>query len=156
MAEQMYWEDVEVGSEIPPVSKIATTRMLVQWAGALVDFNPLHFDASFAASHGLERPIVHGQLKQAWLVHLITNWIGDGGSLKKIFCRFRTVDYPRQMKTIAEPEEGETWWCKGKVSDKYVKDGEHYVDCEIWVENGKGEQTTAGVATVILPSRAGR
>lgn len=152
MAEQIYWEDVEVRGEIPPIAKVASTRMLVQWAGALVDFNPLHYDASFAASHGLEGPIVHGQLKQAWLVHLLTDWIGVQGALKKLSCRFQAVDYPRHMKTITEPEEGETWWCKGKVSNKYVKDGECYVDCEIWVENGKGELTTTGMATVVLPS----
>ena len=38
MAEQTYYEDVEVGSEITPLKKVATTRMLVQWAGASGDF----------------------------------------------------------------------------------------------------------------------
>ena len=153
MAEQMYWEDVEVGSEIHPISKIATTRMLVQWAGALVDLNPLHYDNSFALSRGLNGPIVHGQLKYAWLVHLITNWIGEQGTLKKLYCRFLVVDYPRHMKTLAEPEDGEIWWCKGKVSSKYINHGEHYVECEAWVENGKNEKTTLCSATVVLPSR---
>jgi hypothetical protein len=27
------------------------------------------------------------------------------------------------------------------------------VDCEIWLENAKGEKTTIGSATVILPAR---
>ncbi|MBI2329662.1 MAG: hypothetical protein HYU85_08560 [Chloroflexi bacterium] len=57
------------------------------------------------------------------------------------------------MKTTSEPHEGETWWCKGKVTKKYVEGDEHLVDCEIGVENGKGEVTTPGTATVILPSR---
>jgi hypothetical protein len=48
-------------------------------------------------------------------------------------------------------EEDDTWWCKGKVTRKYVKDGEHYVDCEIWLENAKGEKITPGAATEILP-----
>jgi hypothetical protein len=39
------------------------------------------------------------------------------------------------------------------VTKKYVQDGEHFVDCELWVENAKGEKTTPGAATVILPSR---
>jgi len=34
MARQLYYEDVEVGTEVTPLAKIATTRMLVQWAGA--------------------------------------------------------------------------------------------------------------------------
>ena len=153
MAKQLYWEDVEVDTEITPLSKVATRVMLVKWAGAWGDFNPLHHDDSFAASQGREKPIVHGQLKRAWLVHLMTDWIGDEGTLKKFSCQFRGVDYPLSMKTITEPEEGETWWCKGKVTKKYAEDGEHYLDCTIWVENGKGEVTTPGQATVTLPSR---
>ena len=49
MAKQVYYEDVEVGTEIPPLAKVATTRMLVQWAGATGDFNPLHYDEEFAS-----------------------------------------------------------------------------------------------------------
>jgi len=39
------------------------------------------------------------------------------------------------------------------VLKKYVDDGEYLVDCEIWLENAKGEKTTIGSATVMLPSR---
>ena len=154
MAKQLYWEDVNIDSEVTPISKVATTKMLVQWAGASGDFNPLHYEDTFAASQGVSRPIVHGQLKRAWLVHLMTDWIGEQGSLKKISCQFRAMDYPRLMKDRYEPQDGETWWCKGKVTNKYIKDDEHYVECDIWVENGKGEKTTIGSATVTLPFRA--
>ena len=153
MAEQLYWEDVEVDSEVTPLPKVATSQMLVKWAGASGDFNPLHYEDAFAASQGVGRPIVHGQLKRAWLVQLITDWMGEQGTLKKLSCQFRAVDYPRLMKSINEPQEGETWWCKGKVTRKYVEGGEHCVDCDIWVENGKGEKTTPGDAAVVLPSR---
>ncbi len=139
--------------EVTPLAKVATTQMLVKFAGASGDFNPLHYEATFAASQGVERPIIHGQLKRVWLIQLVTDWIGEQGFLKKFSCRFRAMDYPRLMKTTSEPQEGETWWCKGKVTKKYVEDGEHYIDCNIWVENGKGEVTTPGSATVLLPSR---
>jgi hypothetical protein len=43
--------------------------------------------------------------------------------------------------------------CKGRVTRKYVENGQHMVDCEIWLENAKGEKTTPGSATAILPSR---
>jgi hypothetical protein len=45
--------------------------------------------------------------------------------------------------------------CKGKVVKKYTQGRDHLVDCEIWLENAKGEKTTIGSATVILPSREG-
>ena len=80
------------------------------------------------------------------------DWIGDQGSLREISCQFRAMDYPRLMENMSKPQEGETWWCKGKVTNKYLEDDEHYVECEIWVENGKGEKTTIGKSTVVLPS----
>ena len=153
VSSNLYWEDVKVDDEVTPLTKVATTQRLVKWAGASGDFNPLHYDDSFAASQGVSKPIVTGQLKRAWLIQLITDWIGEEGTLKKFSCHFRAVDYPRPMETMTEPQEGETWQCKGKVTKKYVKDGKHYLGCNIWVENGKGEVTTNGKATVILPNR---
>ena len=153
MGRQLYWEDVEVEDEVPPLPKVATSQVLVKWAGASGDFNPLHYDNAFAASSGVGKPIVHGALKRQWLIQLMTDWIGEEGTLKKFSCQYRALNYPRAMKTMTEAEEGETWQCKGKVTQKYAEDGEHYVDCNIWVENGKGEVTTPGKATVVFPSR---
>ena len=147
------WESVEVGSEIPPLEKVATTEMLVKWAGASGDFNPLHYDAAFVKSMGPAgpgTPVVHGALKRQWLIQLMTDWIGEGGWLRKFSCRYRAMDYPRGMKTVAEPQEGETWMCKGKVTKKYTQESKRWLDCDIWVENGRGEVTTSGKATVVL------
>jgi hypothetical protein len=153
MAKQLYWENVEEGGEVTPLPKVATTLMLVKWAGASGDFNPLHYDAAFAAVQGVGSPIVHGALKRQWLVQLMTDWMGEQGTLKKLSCSYRAMDWPRKMATPMTPEEGETWQCKGKVTKKYVEDGQHLVDCDIWIENGKGEVTTPGTATVVLPSK---
>ncbi len=154
MAKQIYYEDVEIGSEVKTLEKIATTRMLVQYAGASGDFNPLHYEEDFAKNLGVGKPIVHGLLKRAWLVNLMTDWIGQDGTLKRLSCRYRGMDYPRKMKSFEDPVDGDTWWCKGKVTKKYVENDAHLVECEIWVENSKGEKNTTGAATVILPSKA--
>jgi len=151
----LYFEDVEVGTEMPPLPKIATTQMLVKWAGAWGsdDFNPLHYEDTFAANQGVGRPIVQGALKRAWLGQFVASWIGEEGFLKRLSCQYRGMDYPRRMKDITQTEEGETWLCKGTVTGTRVEDNQHIVELEIWVENGKGEKTTHGTATVILPSR---
>jgi len=154
MAKQIYYEDVEVGSEVTALKKIATTRMLVQYAGASGDFNPLHYEEDFAKNLGVGKPIVHGLLKRAWLVNLMTDWIGQDGKLKRLSCRYRGMDYPRKMKSFDDPHDGDTWLCKGKVTKKFIENEEHLVECEIWVENSKGEKNTTGGAVAVLPSRA--
>jgi len=153
MPDQLHWDDVQEGMEITPLEKIATTQMLVKWAGASGDFNPLHYDAGFAASVGAGKPIVHGALKRQWLIQLLTDWMGPSGFLKKFACQYKAMDYPRQMKTMTVPYDGETWQCKGKVLKKYVEGTNHLLDCDVKLINGRGEVTVSGKATVILPAR---
>jgi len=150
---QVFWEDVEVGSELPAMTKIADSVSIVKWAGAVGAFNPLMYEDAFARSQGMKRPIMQGQLKLAWLVQMLTCWMGTGGRLKKIACEYRGFDYPRRMKTMNEPDDGETWLCKGKVTGKYIDGDEHCVALKIGVENGSGKITTPGSAVVVLPSR---
>ena len=150
---QIYWEDLEVGTEMPPLPKIATSLMLVKWAGASGDFNPHHYETEFAMTQGTGGVIVHGLLKHAWLIQFVTGWMGEDGTLRKFSCQYRGLDFPRKMQTMNEPVEGETWNCKGKVVKKYVDEDAYCVDLEIGVENGKGQVTTPGTATVALPSK---
>lgn len=50
-------------------------------------------------------------------------------------------------------KEGDTTWCKGRVSKKYIENNECLVDCEIWTENQLGQRTSKGLATILLPAR---
>ena len=142
MTTQLYYEDVEVGTEISSLVKHPTTQQLVKWAGASGDFYQLHYDKDFAQSLGFPAVVVHGKLKFGLLGQFITDWVGDEGAVKKLGCNYRGVDHP-----------GADLVCKGKVTNKFIKDNEHYVECEIWIENQKGEKTTPGRAVVVLPSR---
>ncbi len=153
MTKQLYFEDVEVGTELPTLEKIAHSLMLVKWAGASGDFNPHHYEDQFARTQGTDGTIVHGLLKHAWLIQLVSNWMGDEGSMKKFSCQYRGMDLPRKMMTMDQPHEGETWQCVGKVTNKYQEGNDNCVDLEIGVINGSGQTTTPGSATVILPSR---
>jgi len=151
--EQIYWDDVEEGLELPSLPKIADRLMLVKWAGASGDFNPHHYDDAFAATQGTDGVIVHGLLKHAWLIQFVTTWMGDEGFMKIFDCQYRGFDHPRTMKTMNEPNDGETWTVFGKVSKKYVDGDDHCVDLEIGIENGKQKVTTPGSATVVLPTK---
>ena len=82
----------------------------------------------------------------------MTDWMGEQGTLKKFSCQYGAMDYPRHMKTMTEPQAGETWFCKGKVTRKYTEGNLNFAECKIWLENTRGEITTSGKATVILPA----
>ncbi len=140
MAKQLTYKDVQVGMEIPPLLKHPTSRQLVMWAGASGDFAEIHYNKDFAISQGLPGVIVHGALTSSFLGQLLTDWIGKLGTLKKFGCQFRGMHFP-----------GQDILCKGKVINKYTKDGECYVECEIWTENPRGERQTKGMAIVVLP-----
>ena len=142
MAKQLYFEDVTVGTEVTPLVKEPTTQQLVKWAGASGDFYQIHYDKDFAISTGLNGVIIHGALKSAWLGQLLEEWIGESGTIKKYGCSYRGMDVP-----------GDTITCKGKVTKTYIEGDEHCVECDIWVENSKGEKTAPGSAVVILPSK---
>jgi len=143
MAEQVYWDDVQEGMEIPPLEKNATTQQLVRWAGASGDFYQIHYDKDFALGNDLPGCIVHGALKSAWLGQLLGDWIGEKGAVKSFGCSYRGMDIPDDPLT-----------CKGIVTKKYVEGDEHLVACDIWLENSKGEKTTPGTGVVALPTNS--
>lgn len=144
MAEQVYWEDVAEGTELPDLVKEPTTRQLVQYAGASGDFYEIHYDKDFAIGNQLEGPILHGALKSAFLGQLVTDWMGPLGTLKRLQCQYRGMDAPGQPITA-----------RGSVTRKYQQDGQYLVECELRLENAQGQNTTPGSATVALPSRGG-
>ncbi|MSQ17379.1 MAG: dehydratase, partial [Dehalococcoidia bacterium] len=133
MPEQVYWEDVAEGMELPPLVKNPTTRQLVRYAGASGDYYEIHYDQEYARGNGLEGAILHGALKNAFLGQLMTDWMGPQGVLKRLSCQYRGMDQPGRPITA-----------KGTVTRKYRQDGQHLVDCDIWLENAQGEKTTPG------------
>ena len=111
----------------------------------IVDIPELvHLETSRAGEIGVPLAYDYGPQRISWLGHLMTNWIGDDGFLKKLSAEVRRFNIV-----------GDTTWCKGRVVRKYIEDNEHLVDCQIWAENQRGEITALGRATVILLSRKG-
>ncbi len=144
MADQVHFEDINEGDEIPTLVKNCSTQQLVQWAAASGDFYQIHYDPDFARSTGLKGLIVHGALKNAFLGQLLHNWVGAEGTIKKFGCSYRGMDEPVQDIT-----------CRGVISKKYQEGDQNLVELEIWTENPQGQKTTPGSAVVTLPSRNG-
>ncbi|MFE9320877.1 hypothetical protein ACIHDR_13615 [Nocardia sp. NPDC052278] len=98
--------------------------------------------AARAQELGLPNSYDYGGMRETWLCHLLTDWVGDDGWLWKLRCEHRKFNYI-----------GDTTWVRGTVVDKRQVDGRNEIHLEVRCENQRGEITTPGTAVVLLPAR---
>lgn len=82
------YDDIETGTELPGYTGVVHRADLVRYAGASGDFNPIHYDESFARDVGLPDVIAHGMLTMAQAARVVTDWVGDPGALVEYGVRF--------------------------------------------------------------------
>jgi hypothetical protein len=175
-AEPRWWEDVQEGDAVGPLVKgpLTVTDMICWHVGmgmGLYGVQPLrlgwrnrqriprffyrddlnvpdvmqrvHWDPELARRSGNPTTYDYGRMRETWLIHLCTDWMGDDAWLWKLDCEFRLFNYV-----------GDTQWLRGTVSRRYLADGERpAVDLDLRAENQRGQLTTPGHATILLPSR---
>jgi len=113
--------DVTAGTELPPTSVRITRADLVRYAGASLDFNPIHWNERVADEVGLPGVVAHGMLTMAVAGRLVTDWLGDPGALVEYGARFvRPVVVPND-------DDGALIELTGKVRD-VREDGTARVD----------------------------
>lgn len=174
-ANTRYWEDVQVGEELPPVVRGPyTAAETIAWSGVLGVF--------FMCSDRLLRII--GEKMPAWLAsydpdlkikvnlelaHFDNNTARKMGSPRAFDFASQRASWIDMVLTNWVGDEGHIWklrtecrtflfqgdvgWCKAKVTRKYIDEGKCCVDVDCWCENQLGEMTMPGKATLILPSR---
>jgi hypothetical protein len=174
-SEPRYWEDVQIGDTVGPMVKgpLTVTDIVCWHVGmgmGLYGVKPLrlayknrtrvpkffhrdelnvpdvmqrvHWDPEFAQRSGNPTTFDYGRMRETWLIHLCTDWMGDDGWLWKLDCEFRRFNYV-----------GDTQWLSGTVTNRYLADGRPAVDVDLQAVNQRGELTTPGHATILLPSR---
>lgn len=102
----------------------------------------VHWDNDFAREVGVPRAYDFGPERISWMGHLMTNWMGDDGFLRRLNCQIRHHNLV-----------GDTTWCHGRVTGKRIVDDDAVVDCEIWAVNQDGALSVKGTAEVVLPRR---
>ena len=78
----------EVGQELAPYSFNIDRKMLVAYANASGDHNPIHQNEEFAKSVGLPDVIAHGMLTMALTGKYICDIAGGSANVKEFFARF--------------------------------------------------------------------
>ena len=98
------------GDLLPELSVRLTRADLVRYAGASLDFNPIHWSDRVARSVGLDGVIAHGMLTMALGGRLVTAWCGDPGAVLEYGVVFtRPVSVP-------DDDEGTVVVLTGRVS----------------------------------------
>ncbi len=88
MTATVNYDDVEVGTELPPANFPVQRVNLVRYAGASGDFNVIHWNARAATEVGLPDVIAHGMLTMARAVHPVVEWCADPGAVVEYGVRF--------------------------------------------------------------------
>ncbi|MGC9324092.1 MAG: MaoC/PaaZ C-terminal domain-containing protein [Desulfomonilia bacterium] len=143
MAHELYFEDINVGDEMPKLVKGPLQKLQhVVYAGASGDFNPLHTDDDFAKAVGMKDGVIaHGMLIMGFAGQAITAWIPKK-YLKKFGVRFAGMTKPGNTVTVT-----------GKVTDKRTEAGQNLVICELTVADETGDVKITGNFTAALPSK---
>ena len=111
MAQEVYFEDITVGDEMPELVKGPVVKLQhVMYAGASGDFNPLHTDDDFAKAVGMKDGVIsHGMLIMGFVGQAITSWI-PRKYVKKYGVRFAGMTRPGNTITcevVAHDENGD-------------------------------------------------
>ncbi len=174
-AEPRYWEDVQVGDELPTIVRgpLRTSDLIVWHLGWGMQLTP---PGAFRLSYlirkkvpgmftpnGLNVPDTVQRLhwEQEWANSLGIPIPYDYGGLREAFLTSIVTNWMGDdawlWKLTCEHRRfvytGDTNWIKGRVTDKKQVDGRNEVHLELRVENQWGTTTSPGWATVLLPTR---
>lgn len=135
------FHQLEEGAKGPEWSTDPVTRtMIVRYAGASGDFNPIHHDETLAQAVGYPSVFAHGMFTAGLLAHYLTDWLGTG-SLRRFRVRFKRQVWP-----------GDTLHFRSEVVRKFEEAGEGRVEVRADVLNQAGEVVLEGWA-VAAPRR---
>src|SRR5712691_11240946 len=138
-----YYEDVEVGGQIPQlVKEPMTLYRLVRYAGASGDFNPLHYDPKIGEMIGTGGIIAHGMLIMGFVGQFLSDAVGPA-ALRNFGVRFKGMTHLDDVIT-----------CTGTITEKYEVDGETRIAGKVQAADQNGEVKVAGTFVAALPRRS--
>lgn len=140
---QVYYEDVQVGDEIPKLVKPPVTHLqLVRYAGASGDFNPLHTDPRIGELLGLGGIIAHGMLIMGFVGQMLSDYVGPA-ALRKFGVRFKGMTHIDDVIT-----------CTGTITEKYEAGGEARIAGKVQAADQNGDVKVTGTFVAALPCRS--
>ncbi len=144
--QQLYYDDVSEGIELPKYIYEPTPTHLFRWSAAIENWHRIHYDLDFAINHDrLPSILVQGSWKQSVAPQYLKDWTLPNGWPWKANFEHRAMLVPGDVLIM---------W--GRVTGKSEKGGMGLVELEIGMKNQEGIESMPGTATVVLPIRGGR
>jgi len=140
---QRYFENVEVGDTITPVTFHITVQRLVYEAGGNRDFNAIHHNDDIARAGGAPAMYANNGFIQGMWERAYREFFGMDGWIQKVG--------PLRMRIFNVV--GEPTVVRGKVSRKWQEEGNNFVELEMWSETPKGTSVGPGPVVGTLPSK---
>ncbi len=139
----VYFEDVKIGDTIPAWSRKTDFMSWNRYAAVNDEFVYIHMDDEAGrAALNEQGAFGMGNLRYAYIINSLHDWIGEGATIREVGCQFRAINQKNDVLTVT-----------GTVTDKKVEAGENRVYLDLNVVNQKGEATCPGTAIVVLPSK---
>ena len=143
MTINVYFEDVNVGDALPEWSRQTDFMHWNRYAAVNDEFIPIHMDDEAGRKALNEQGAFGmGNLRYAYIVNALQDWIGDEAQIREIGCEFRAINQKNDLLTTT-----------GKIVEKIVEGNDHLVRIETNVVNQDGAGTAPGHAIVCLPTR---
>ncbi len=140
---KLYYEDVQVGDDIPKLVKSPVSHLqLVKYAGASGDFNPLHTDPKFGELAGIGGIIAHGMLIMGFVGQMLSDYVGPA-ALRKFDVRFKGMTRIDDVIT-----------CTGTITEKHEGDNEGRITGKVRASDQNGDVKVAGMFVAALPLRS--
>jgi acyl dehydratase len=119
VSDQVSYDSIEAGAELPAISYPVTRLSLIKYCGASGDFNPIHWNQRIAESVGLPDVIAHGMFTMAQAGRFVTDFAGPGAVVTEFGVRFSS------MVVVPDDDSGASIEVSGKVEEKL--DGNRFV-----------------------------
>ena len=143
MSVKVYFEDVALGDALPEWSRKTDFMNWNRYAAVNDEFVYFHMDDEAGrAALNEQGAFGMGNLRYAYIINALRDWIGDEGKIREVGCQYRAINQKNDVLTVV-----------GAVTEKNVEDGENRVRIEVNVLNQEGETTCPGHAVVVLPNR---
>ena len=143
MNEKLYFEDVDIGDEIGPVTRSVSDEDVIQFVSIRDEkVTPSRFTSKeFANSEGLDEAIVPGAMNIALMSQVLTNW-SETVCLLKIDVVFRgTVPHNKDLVF------------SGIITDKDETGESTKLECDVVMENSDGVKLVIGTGIIALPNK---